>query len=266
MLPRSVCGRSLLEALRPLFDAGVVHWEKAAGGQRLIVANLPGLERWVRQHFPGTQTGDGITSSRIHAVAQFRDSKALPSNLPEIVCLRTTRDGGLLHGGHSVETTKATQQNGVFAFALANQTPFTLNGTCALIENPAVFHNFERLKIESPLAIYAGGCSSNRLVSWLKHNSQNGLNILHLPDYDPLGLTEFLRLYEQLGNAVTLHLPDTLPKLFQTHSKAGLLADSKNQQMLIKLRKAKHSSVKFVIQMIEESNGGLEQEALLMTE
>ena len=88
MLPRSVCSRSLLEALQPLFDAGFVHWEKAAGGQRLAVANLPGLDRWFCQNFPETQTGAGITSSRIQAVAQFRDSKALPSNLPEIVCLR----------------------------------------------------------------------------------------------------------------------------------------------------------------------------------
>ena len=264
MLPRSVCSRSLLEALQPLFDTGIVHWEKAAGGQRLAIANLPGLERWFRQHFPETLTGEGITSSRVHAVAQFRDSKALPSNLPEIVSLRTTRDGGLLRNGQSVETTRATRQNGVFALTLTDQTPFALTGTCALVENPAVFNKFEILKVEPALAIYAGGCSSNRLVSWLKYNSQHGLNILHLPDYDPLGLTEFLRLYKQLGDAITLHLPDTLPKLFQSHSKAGLLADSKNQRMLIKLRKAKHPSVRLVVQLIEESNGGLEQEALLM--
>lgn len=264
LLPRSVCSRSLLEALQPLFDTGIVHWEKAAGGQRLAVANLPGLERWFRQHFPETQTGADITSSRIHAVAQFRDSKALPSNLPEIVCLRTTRDGGLLHDGQPVETTLATRQNGVFALTLTDQTPFTLIGSCALVENPAVFHDFERLKIEPSLAIYAGGCSSNRLVSWLKSNSQHGLKTLHLPDYDPLGLTEFLRLYEQLGDAVTLHLPDTLPRLFRSHSKAGLLADSKNQRMLIELRNAKHPSVKHVVQMIDESNGGLEQESLLI--
>lgn len=264
MLPRSVCSRSLLEALQPLFDTGIVHWEKAAGGQRLAVANLPGLERWFRQHFPETQTGEGITSSRIHAVARFRDSKALPSNLPEIVCLRTTRDGGLLRGGQPVETTKATRQNGVFALTLTDQTSFTLIRTCALIENPAVFHDFERLKIEPTLAIYAGGCSSNRLVSWLKSNSQHGLKVLHLPDYDPLGLTEFLRLAEQLGDAITLHLPGTLSELFHSHSKAALLADSKNQRMLIELRQAKHPSVRSVVKMIDESNGGLEQESLLI--
>jgi len=149
---------------------------------------------------------------------------------------------------------------------LTDQTPFTLIGTCALIENPAVFHEFERLKIEPALAIYAGGCSSNRLVSWLKSNSRHGLKTLHLPDYDPLGLTEFLRLYEQLGDAVTLHLPDTLPSLFRSHSKATLLADSKNQRMLVELRQSKHPSVRRVVQMIEESNGGLEQESLFIRE
>ena len=143
MLPRSVCSRSLLVALQPLFDTGIVHWEKAAGGQRLAVANLTGLERWFRQHFPETQTGEGITSSRIHAVAQFRDSKALPSNLPEIVCLRTTCDGGLLHDGQPVETTKATRQNGVFALTLTDQTrmQFQPSGFMAEIQFPAWIKN-----------------------------------------------------------------------------------------------------------------------------
>ena len=264
MLQRSVCSRSIITALKPLFDTGIIRWEKAAGGQRLVVANSSGFERWFRQHFPETQVGEDITSSRIQAVAKFRDTKALPSNLPEIVCLRSTQDGALLRNGQAIETTGPTKENGVFAFALADQSPFTLSGSCALIENPAVFHNFERLKIAMPLVIYAGGCSSRRLVSWLKSNSQHGLKVLHLPDYDPLGLTEFLRLYDQLGNAVTLHLPDTLPQLFRSHSKAGLLADSKNQRMLIELRKAKHISVKRVVEMIDESNAGLEQEALLI--
>jgi len=54
--------------------------------------------------------------------------------------------------------------------------------------------------------------------------------------------------------------------LFRSHSNAGLLADLKNQRMLMKLRKAEHPSVRLVVQMIEESNGGLEQEALLFKE
>ena len=173
-----------------------------------------------------------IESSR-ELCGQFEDqTRALRSNLPEIVCLRSTRDGVLLRDGVPVETTRATNEHGAFAFALTDSTPYALQGHCALIENLAVFHSFERLRLEAVLAIWTGGISSNRSIDWLAANVKHGLRVLHLPDYDPVGLTEFLRHYERLGEAVTLFLPDNLPSLFRRHSNPSLLADQKNQRML----------------------------------
>lgn len=265
-LPYSACGKSLLAALKPLFDSDVIRREKAAGGQRIVVVNLDGFQRWFRQRFPDVSLADRVTSSRVLAVAQFRDTKALPSNLPEIICIRSARDGNLLRHGQIVETTHPTMENGVFAFTLKKETPFTLQGKCLLIENPAVFHSFEDLGLEIPLAIYTGGRCSNRFLSWLELNAKRGLKVLHLPDYDPLGLTEFLRLYKRLGEAITLYLPNTLRALFQSHSKMALLDDMKNQRMLLELRKSKHPSVQNVVAMIDASNAGLEQEAMLAQE
>jgi hypothetical protein len=262
-LPYSACGKSLIAALKPLFDSGVVRREKAAGGQRLVVVNPSGFQRWFQLHFPHASLNQIITSSRVLAVAQFRDTKAMPSNLPEIICVRSERDGNMLRYGQIVEITRATKENGVFALTLTKQSPFTLQGKCLLIENPAVFYSFEDLVLEIPLAIYAGGRCSNRFLDWLESNVKSGLNILHLPDYDPLGLTEFLRLHKRLGEAVTLYTPNTLSSLFQSHSKAKLLDDAKNQRMLLELRKSKHPSVQSVVAMIDASNAGLEQEAML---
>lgn len=263
-LPFSACSKSLIGALKPLFDSEVIRREKAAGGQRLVVVNLPGFERWVRQHFPDASNQESITSSRVLAVAQFRDTKALPSNLPEIVCIRSKRDGTLFRDGFAVETTRSTMENGVFAFALTNETSFQLRGDCLLIENPAMFHAFEQLRLEIPLAIYGGGCCSNRLLDWLACNVKEGLRILHLPDYDPLGLTEFLRLHERLGDAVSLFMPDALQSLFRSHSKSELLEDEKNQRMFMELRKSKHPAIKRVVAIMNETNAGLEQESLLV--
>jgi len=263
VLPYSACGRSLVIALKPLFDSQLIRREKAAGGQRLVVLNPPGFQRWFQQHFPDAPLEDNINSSRVLAVAQFRDTKALPSNLPEIICIRSKQDGMLLRDGVSVETTSSTEGNGVFAFALTDQTPFTLRGGCLLIENPAVFHEFESLGLEFSLAIYTGGRCSNRFLAWLASNVKAGLKILHLPDYDPLGLTEFLRLYDRIGEAVSLFTPNNLQTLFRSHSKSALLGDVKNQRMLMELRKSNHPSVQKVVAMMDVSNAGLEQEAIL---
>lgn len=263
-LPRSECGQPLLHALNPLLASGILRWEKAAGGQRLALMNQPAFERWFSQHFPEAQLQDGIESSRIQAVAQFRNTKALRSNLPEMVCLRSTRDGVLQRDGMPVETTRATREHGAFAFTLIDPTPYALTGDCALIENLAVFHAFERLGLAAGLAIWTGGISSTRFIDWLAANVKHGLRVLHLPDYDPVGLTEFLRHHERLGEAVALFSPVDLPSLFRRHSNASLLADSKNQQMLMKLRDSQHPSVRRVVALIDEFNGGLEHEAIFI--
>lgn len=263
-LPRSECSRSLVRILMPLLESGILRWEKAAGGQRLALMNQPAFERWLSQHFPHAQLQDGVDSSRIQAVAHFRNTKALRSNLPEMVCLRSTRDGVLLRDGVPVETTRATREHGAFAFTLIDPTPYALTGDCALIENLAVFHSFERLGLTAGLAIWTGGISSTRFIDWLAANVNHGLRVLHLPDYDPVGLTEFLRNHERLGEAVTLFLPNDLPALFRQHSNPLLLDDPKNQRMLMKLRKARHPSVRQVVTLIEENNGGLEHEAIFI--
>jgi len=117
-LPHSACGKALIAALKSLFDSEVIRWEKAAGGQRLVVVNPPAFQRWFQQHFPDARLEEILDSSRVRAVAQFRDTKALPSNLPEIICVRSQCDGVLFRNGQAVETTHATRENGVFAFAL----------------------------------------------------------------------------------------------------------------------------------------------------
>lgn len=263
MLPKSVCSQALIRALSPLFDTDVVRWNKAGGGQRLVVANQTGYERWFFQHFPKVELSD-MYSSQVKAVAQFRNAKALPSNLPEIVCLRSTHDGVLLRDGTVVETTQATKQHGLFAFTLTDHTQFSLRGKCALIENLAVFHSFEKLGLEPTLAIWTGGVSSRRFINWLAGSIPNDLRVSHLPDYDPVGLSEFLRHHEQLGDVVTLFLPKELPILFRQHCNTSLLMDEKNQRTLMQLRKSQHPAVQQVVALMDEFNGGLEHEAIFL--
>ena len=263
MLPRSACGSSLPRVLKPLFDSGVLRWGKSGGGQRLVVANRQGFQRWFEHYFPAAHLAQNVGSSRVRGVAEFRDSKALRSNLPEVICLRSIRDGSLLRDGISVPTTGPTKEYGVFSFTLADSTPYTLRGDCALIENVAVFHSFEELGLNAPLAIHVHS-SSKRFLNWLVSNVERGLRVLHLPDYDPFGLTHFLRLHRRLGEAVTLHEPTNLAVLFRNYSKSALLRKPKNQRMLLKLRQAPNPSVRRVVALIDDFNAGQEHEALLI--
>jgi hypothetical protein len=260
---RSACSLSLMADLAPMLDSGVVAEERSGAGRRLVVRNPAALRDFIQLHFPNAPVPAGA-SSRISGVARFRDTKAVASDLPEVVIVRAWHDDVLQCDGQPVATTTATLAHGMFSFSLSEPSRYELRGPCAIVENPAVFTQFERLKLPPRLALYGHGRSSNRLMDWLATQKAADFQLLHLPDYDPVGLDEFTRLRARLGNRVLLHLPANLPDLFARHANFGLLQNPSTQSLLAKLRSSQIAEVRTVLALIEKHNAGLEQEALLI--
>lgn len=264
-IPRSACSRELLADLAPVLDSGVVAELRSGAGRRLVVRDSAAFGDFVRHHFPDACVA-ADASSRVLGVARFRDTKAIPSNLPEIVTLRAWQDDMLQSHGVFVATAEATCLHGVFSFLLSGQYRPTLHGPCALVENPAVFMQFEHLRLPSRLVLYGHGRTSNRLLDWLASQPAPDFQLLHLPDYDPVGLDEFTRLQARLGTRVQLHLPENLARLFAQHSNRELLQKPSTQSLLAKLRLSPNAEVRTVLALIEKHNAGLEQEALLINQ
>lgn len=263
-LSRSVCGAAFLKMLRPALNSGVVVEEKSGAGRRLIVRDSGALRLFFAGRYPNAGAFDDAPG-RILGIAQFRDSKALANDTPEIVCLRAWKEGSLLRDSAPVNVVAATQEHGVFAFSLTDKSPYSLHGVCALVENPVVFAFIERLNLPIDVALYGRGRISNRLLNWLAEKGLSDCSLIHLPDYDPVGLNEFARLHERLGERVTLHSPADLSDRFVRFSKRSLIADAGNQNMLRKLRDSHDPAIRSVLKLIHEHNAGLEQEALLLS-
>jgi hypothetical protein len=262
-LPRSVCGSSLLRALKPLLDSGVIVEERFGAGRRLAVRDPSAAKNFFLRRYPDDPVFAGA-SSRVVGVARFRDTKALATDETEMVCLRAWSENVLFRASHPVDVAAATAEHGVFAFLLDGQGSYTLRGLCALVENPAVFACLERLKLPVGLAIYGHGRVSNRLIDWLTKMTAPDFTLLHLPDYDPAGLNEFARLRARLGKRVSLHQPADLAERFARHSNRGLLAKANQQAVLAKLRRSQVPEVRVVLELIDRHNAGLEHEALLL--
>lgn len=262
-LARSSCSREFLAALAPLLDSDVVIEDRAGAGRRLVVRDPQALRDFIQHHFPNAPVPAG-TSSRVAGVSRFRDTKAVASDLPEIVTIRAWQDDPLHSAGQPIAIAEATRLHGVFAFLLQDAARYTLHGPCALVENPAVFTQFEQLGLPPRLAVYGHGRSSNRLLDWLAAQTALDFQVLHLPDYDPVGLDEFARLRERLGARVQLHLPENLADLFARHANGELLQKPSTQSLLAKLRLSRIAEVRTVLALIEKHNAGLEQEALLI--
>lgn len=262
-LPNSACSASLRRALRPLFDSGVVASERAAGGKRLVLRNVPAFRDFCRSQFPEASFPPTL-GTRTAGVARFRNSKTFASDTPEIVSIRAWSEKALLHKEQPAGAASATVQHGVFSFLLSAAQDYRLQGACALVENPAVFTHFERFQLSARLVIYGHGRASNRLLEWLSTQSALDFQLLHLPDYDPAGLTEFQRLRNRLGSRVRLHVPRDLDQQFARFSNRSLLQKANSQSMLATLRRSTISELCQVVPLIDQHNAGLEQEALLL--
>jgi hypothetical protein len=262
-MPKSACSGSFLKTLQPLLDAGVVVNERSGAGRRLVVRDVPALQDFIRLHFPDIPVYPGA-SSRAAGVARFRDSKTFSSDTPEIVSVRTWSEKALLHNGQPAGAAFATARHGVFSFLLSAGEQYALTGPCALVENPAVLAQFERFHLPVGLAIYGHGRASNRLLDWLSTMTAPDFHLLHLPDYDPAGLTEFERLRSRLGSHARLHLPPDLDQQFTRFSNCTLLKKLNSQSVLATLRRTTSPEVRQVVALIDRHNAGLEQEALLL--
>ena len=263
-MPNSSCSAALRRALRPLLDSGVVVEEKAGGGRRLVVRNVTTLRDFSRSHFPEVST-DPELGTRTAGVARFRDSKSFPSDTPEVITTRVWAGNALLKGGGPVPAASATLEHGVFSFLLREKTPYSLHGPCALVENPQVFTHFERLRLPVSLVIWISrGRASTLLVEWLAAMQAPDFTLLHLPDYDPVGLLEFERLRARLGARVNLHLPDDLSQRFADFPNRRILEKPNNRAMLATLRRNRLAEIRHVVALIDRNNACLEQEALLV--
>ena len=263
-MARSQCSGSFLDTLRPMWDAGVVVEERSGAGRRLVVKDAAAFEEFRRRRFPD-HLGGKDAGNRAAGVARFRDSKSFPSDTPEIISVRAWREEALRQEGQSAAAARATTEHGVFSFLLEPDCSHTLHGPCALVENPAVFTRFEQLLPEVDLVIYGQGRASNRLVDWLAKQTSQDFTLLHLPDYDPVGLDEFARLRARLGSRTSLHFPTGLAERFARFGNRSLLDKPNSQALLAKLRRSELDEVRRVVALINRHNAGLEQEALLLS-
>src|SRR5205814_10531237 len=185
------------------------------------------------------------------------DTKALALDEAELVCVRAWQTDVLLRDGQPVQAARATAEHGVFAFLLGERSRYSLRGACALVENPAVFTCVERLNLPLSLAIHGHGRASARLVDWLAGIATPDFTLLHLPDYDPVGLSEFARFRARLGKRARLHLPADLPARFERFSNRSLLDKTNSRAMLGNLRRSSVPEIRQVLELIDRHNAGL---------
>ena len=265
-LPGRACSRAFFELIRPLVAAGVLVEERSGSGRRMVVKDAPRLRAFLEQRFP-ERPATPVAAGRVAALSEFRDSKAKPGATPEMVLLRVWSMDLFLSRSDGAQFVEWTRRRRVASMVLEEAGEAGLGGVLAVVENPAVFLAADVLgeSIIADGALYAGGKLSRRVLGWLRGQTHPRFSVLHLPDYDPAGLTEHLRLKKALGERARLWTPANFEALFERFGNRRLLMKRGQQSMLAELRKSQDTGVRKVVSLMDQFNAGLEQEALLLS-
>lgn len=175
--------------------------------------------------------------------------------------------------GRPLEVTALTRTHNVAAAVISDATVLDLGRAQAmLVENLECFLAAETLGTAATLALYSDGRVSERLITCLARSQFGKTPLLHLPDYDPVGLDDYLRLKQQLGERVRLFVPSDLEQRFERFSARSLITEKRrNRDLLEKFMAERPTPTDWpcpesarVFQLIRHDGAGLEQETLLL--
>ena len=261
-IPASQLSKRARTELGPLFRTEVLTEERAGRGARVVVRDDPALRSWIARRFPSGLAPDlsGLPA-RAAALAHVAHSKRGERLAAEPLVLRGFRGASLTDGSDVLPLAELTGRFGLASVLLHDESPWRTTGTIAVVENLETFLHVEHIVPLVNVAVLAAGRLSARTIAWLA--AQSDAEVMHMGDYDPVGLDEYLRLRAALGERVSLFVPDDLDTLVQRFGRADLLADSST--LLERVRARADTAVANVLGVLDKYGRGLEQESLLIT-
>ena len=257
----SAIGRPALREMQPLFDSGVIAIVRSGSGQALQVQHANALETFMRVHFPQDEAVADLPA-RANALRTMRNTKQARTKESAMLLLRALRPLHCVLDGKGLDVFSLTQSCGAVAVVLDGKRFWEMQGQIALIENMECFLHAERMQLGVDAVIYTAGRLSGIALDYLGSGNLHDCSYLHCPDYDPVGLAEYVRYRARLRDRIQLYVPENLRELLQTYGKSALL-QGRNGQIMQTLRREANADMKAILQMLDEANAGLEQEILI---
>jgi len=192
----------------------------------------------------------------------MRNTKQARIKENTILMMRALRPARCEVDGSVIDIFALTQSYGVVAVVLDGKGRLQMQGQIALIENLECFLHAERMPLDVDAVIYTAGRLSGIALDTFASNAMQGCAYLHCPDYDPVGLAEYVRYRKRLGDRIQLYVPENLRALLQTYGKPGLL-QGRNGKIMQVLRREGGAGIDQIVQWMDEANAGLEQEILI---
>ena len=240
-LPASITQSDIF---KHLVETRIVIFTKNGRGKIVSVNNNDSYQKFIQRYFPQQVAGN----SRAANIARLRNSKAKQRKGSNISFLRGSTS--IQVNGITIDLLDYTTKFGLFS---AYNPELVVNKLC-FIENLEVFLGAETIIDPSYTYMHKYGRIGKEFLTRIKAKE-----ILVFPDYDLVGINEFLTIQKAFPGAV-LYLPDNYDTLFE-----DVAADLPEKQ--VASTAVKNSTDPLIVKirdMVIRSNRFLEQEILLL--
>jgi hypothetical protein len=273
-MPEGLSASSLTENQRQELDIfcrqtnAVEYQGRGRGGvYKTVIPEL--IEGQLKVLLPGLFTSVDVNlPARTQNIAAARNSKATMHGMEyEYLLVKGIDAEALWHGddGVSLDVFGLTQQAGVAALRIQSGDVWHSAAPLWLVENQTLFDRLDWLPADASgtLCYYAGN-PTRRLLEWLAYRERTSQIIL-FPDYDGVGLQNFVRLLDATNGKCEFWLMPNWEILLKQYGNAQVFVNNLDAfcNALPKLQKLDGLiGVQHLVKQMKELGLALEQESV----
>lgn len=250
------------EAMATLIAGGLIESQKSGAGRVFVTRNASVLRLWVEKQFPYT-TGrfSATTPGALNLLTSRSTKSAKRKRAQEYLHVVTSEPFRYTRGGVTLDLAEPCRTHGAATLVVQDREPWGLLDPFVMVEQPELLQPAARLL--GMAAVCYNGKASDLVLAALARGARCLVWIA--PDYDPVGLNEYIRFKEALGpDRLRLYRPVDLEALFAQFSDKKLMRKENSQRMLRNIDLQAHPEVAEFVDLIKNNNAGLEQEAILV--
>ncbi|WP_300460112.1 hypothetical protein [Desulfobacula sp.] len=238
--------------------AGFVHWERSGRGGIYTLKHPEAVKTLLAA--TGYHGSTESLTSKARAVARHKDAhKGRDDTL--LILLSATKEVMWQNNGRSINIHQIVQDCGIAAILVKPGDNWVTQDPIALVENMDLLvyavRYFETIHFQGSILYYSGWVS-RRTLAWL--NKQKNTPLVIFPDYDLVGLKNYLLLKETLPH-IKIYVPENLPDLLKRYGKADKLTSSTDRKIIEQTQDA--DALK-LYRLLLKYGVGLDQESLML--
>ena len=245
-----------------LIQMGVIQRTPSGAGFRYSVADSEALRNIISaRKFEGDI--ESLTP-KARAVALHGDAHRGRDDSLLLMLAGTEENTVWTNGVDELDVFDYSSRFGVASLVAKKGDNWRTNKPIALVENLDLLvyakAYFDKIGFDGTV-LYYSGMVSGRLLDWL-HETPRAPSYVMFPDYDIVGLANYLRIKQRTGNLLRIYIPSNLERLLSAYGHESTLSDSKADRSAIESTSDK--DVLSVYNLMLKTGKTLHQEALMI--